>query len=465
MLSRNAIGLMFALLASTAAAQTATHTIDWIEVYANSNTPVANPNGVIEPGEAALLRVSVSFDPPVGSQLIYPGGVGAVAGFGGSAFGFSGPGITTGTLSHFAAAPGFQLSFVPNVILGSHQNIPIHPALPETANPIPDFWQAVWTPSTYDPRHVSLPMVGIQGTGGHWLTDMLLQVGVDPTTGHPQYVRHSFQPTMVGNAEIPIIPSPGAAIPLVAGFMAMSLRRRRRSTNERRTLVMLRRISVTLSAAFLASTAAAQTAEHTLEWIEVEANTKTPVANPNGILEPGESVLFRVSVSFDPPVGSQLPYPGGIGTVAGFGGSHFSWRWTGNIQGTWGQYAAAPGFQLFPDPNGFWGASQPIPTYPAVPSPINPVPLWEVVWTPASYEPRQVSHWIQGISGTGGSWLTAIMLQTGIDPTTGHPQYANTNFAPTMLNTVQIPIIPSPGAAIPLAALFIASCTRRRPKL
>lgn len=213
-----------------------------------------------------------------------------------------------------------------------------------------------------------------------------------------------------------------------------------------------------------ATPSAAQVAMHTLEWLEVHANSSTPVANPNGLLEPGEAALLRVSVSFEPLVGSQLQYPGGVGTVAAFGGSYFHWHSLGNVQGTWSNYSAAPGFELFPDPTFILGASQPTPSHPALPNAANPVQaLWEVVWTPSDYTPRQVSHWISGISGTGGGqWLTSMILETGIDPTTGHPIYDRHSFPPTMGDAIQIPIIPAPGAATIMCMALAAGCRRGR---
>src|SRR5690606_14379741 len=75
-----------------ALAQTAqvSHTLRWLEVDALTNTPVTNPNGVLEPGEGARIIMDTSFTPPAGSAHAYsypePGGVGILKGFGGSGF-------------------------------------------------------------------------------------------------------------------------------------------------------------------------------------------------------------------------------------------------------------------------------------------------------------------------------------------------------------------------------------------
>lgn len=87
-------------------AQTVFHTLEWVEVHAGTATPVANPNGVLEPGEAALLRVAVEFD-PIGTVITLPTISGTVAGLSRSIFAIMPQEISPGTWSHPSVAAGF----------------------------------------------------------------------------------------------------------------------------------------------------------------------------------------------------------------------------------------------------------------------------------------------------------------------------------------------------------------------
>lgn len=48
---------------------------------------------------------------------------------------------------------------------------------------------------------------------------------------------------------------------------------------------------------------------HHLHWREVDAATNQPVANPNGIIVPGEAAHVWLTASFWPPVGTAVPQP------------------------------------------------------------------------------------------------------------------------------------------------------------
>jgi hypothetical protein len=207
----------------------------------------------------------------------------------------------------------------------------------------------------------------------------------------------------------------------------------------------------------------------TLEWSEVLAGTTTPVLNPNGILDPGESALLRVSATFSPPVGSLVVGVGPVGeaTVKGLAQTVFSLgpvEWE-EEQGTWEHLTAAPSFTphlLNPGSTGFihGGVLQESQGGAWMPDPINPIPdLFQIIWTPFSYEPRHLDMRLGAVI----SPRTQLWAQYGVDPTTGHPLL--TRFSISNNSTViQIPIaIPAPNAALfAFLSLGTAGAFRRR---
>jgi hypothetical protein len=198
---------------------------------------------------------------------------------------------------------------------------------------------------------------------------------------------------------------------------------------------------------------------------EVYAGTTTPVANPNGLIEPGEGVLFQLTVSFAPPVGTALPAFPAPGTVAGLHEFvfHLVPR-SGSGEGTWSHFAAAAGWigQQGQGPSGALSAALrqfPLPGQFADPQ--NPVINGlSQVWTPASYEPRVVDWEVQAGSylGWGG-----VLVQVGTHPQ-GGPIYnaASASFAP--IRSFPVSIIPAPGAAVVLVAgMMLMRGRRLRP--
>lgn len=197
------------------------HHLQWREVDGSGN-PVANPNGVLEPGESAQISLSFSFTPPVGTFLPLP------------------PPLEPGwTVHSLAGLSAFHL----NHSLGSWQNISIksgwngsagtlqgsaiqHIALgqealgADTSNPVQNIWQGIWTPANYLPGEASMSTV---------------HHGLDPNSfaflwmsmpGPPQSFQFGHASALVDQILIPVIPAPGSAA-LFVGALVMTCRRRR----------------------------------------------------------------------------------------------------------------------------------------------------------------------------------------------------------------------------------------------
>jgi hypothetical protein len=210
--------------------------VNWhfVEVVAGTNTPVANPNGVLEPGEAARIVMSIEFSPPVGTLVTYPPppgpGVGTVAGLGGARYDLASatPGWQ-GTWTHFQRRPEWALGSIGspawngNGIEGAQVGqFPLPGTVANPENPIPDIWSAVWTPADFSARVVRFASFGQIFELG---ASVYVQYGTDPTTNAPLYITARTQ-SHHGYVEIPIIPAPGTG-GLVLGLLLLGSRRRR----------------------------------------------------------------------------------------------------------------------------------------------------------------------------------------------------------------------------------------------
>src|SRR5207245_1622513 len=80
-------------------------TLSWFEVIAGSTTAVSSPNGILEPGEAARLRVSIAFT-PVGTLVGSSTGPAPVAGFYRTGFDLDLVSGQGGIWNRFNATPG-----------------------------------------------------------------------------------------------------------------------------------------------------------------------------------------------------------------------------------------------------------------------------------------------------------------------------------------------------------------------
>lgn len=188
-------------------------------------------------------------------------------------------------------------------------------------------------------------------------------------------------------------------------------------------------------------------ADLSLAWSEVVTGTNTPVNNPNGVLEPGESARLSMSLSFNPGVGAPVLYQGGTALVSGFRRVGFNVVTPNFAEGTWSLLGGATGFApsatVTPSNTiGFASIQQPFPTPGGSPISANPLPdLWHILWTPSFFEAREATFRLNGVSDDG----TVLFVSTGVDPQ-GNPTFGLTGQGPaTFGSTVSVPIAPTPG--------------------
>jgi len=213
-----------------------TYEAEWHEVQAGTNVPVTSPNGMLEPGEAVRLRLSASFT-PVGTVVAYqlpePGGFAPVAGMGSSAFSLIANNAQGGVWSHVIVRHGFLDSGL-NIseangtfhVLGFGQPHPTGGILPIATNPLPDVWEAVWTPSIYSPRIAGFEIVPPTMIPGGGPLPPAVYVSLGSPQGIPLFGR-AFGIGQYDSVQIPIVPAPGAGAVVVLGLALMGIRRRR----------------------------------------------------------------------------------------------------------------------------------------------------------------------------------------------------------------------------------------------
>jgi hypothetical protein len=195
-----------------------------------------------------------------------------------------------------------------------------------------------------------------------------------------------------------------------------------------------------------------------------------PVANPNGVLEPGERALLRLSAWYTPQAGAVVGYTqDGVartGTLRGLVQGMYDIVGSGGTAGNWELGPVEDFWDLFPDPTG-WGAVAPdrqgvrdvifgqIPgtDHFATTNPI--LNVWRCVWTPESYEPRQVTFATAAASVSGGH-ATTVLLRTS--PPGGIPVWC-----PSAFGSVGFAVVPGPGVvALVVAGVPLAARRRRR---
>ncbi|MBL9032930.1 MAG: hypothetical protein JNM80_14635 [Phycisphaerae bacterium] len=208
----------------------ATHSWSFVEVVAGTNTPVAAPDGILQPGEAARLSLSVAFSPAVGSTMTYtppPGsGVGTVAGLGGVLFDILGSANSQGTWSFNVRAPAFSLGQAGDELAGGTgrtnagaQQFLLPGQTANSSNPVSAIWSMVWTPASFSPRTVTWQGAAASSSpSAH--TGLLIQF--DPV---PSYVG-VYIPAQFGSVSVPIVPAPGVGAVALVGAAALMRRRR-----------------------------------------------------------------------------------------------------------------------------------------------------------------------------------------------------------------------------------------------
>jgi hypothetical protein len=217
----------------------------WSEVT-SSGVPVAAPDGILEPGEFALVRISsvhytnfassANFSPAIGTFTS-----GLVTGFGTGDLDLVGAGGTVGTFINSGAGlpVGVRASWrfngdgtvnpasdgIINLLFGQH---PETPATANSTNPITSIFRMLWQPTDFAARTVTFTPQGAAAAG-----DLVASVylDLDATIGGPgsgtlgNLVFVNASHLHFSRVSIPIAPAPPT---LLAAAAALLVPRRRR---------------------------------------------------------------------------------------------------------------------------------------------------------------------------------------------------------------------------------------------
>lgn len=203
-----------------------THSWTTTEVLAASNTPVTNPNGVIELGEGMRLSVTISYTPPFGTVVTFQAPLGTftgpVEGLASAWFSLQGFGGVQGTWTGFEMGPGlFGYAGEPSKGGTFLQGCVIaDPNPPNATNPIVNAWSQVWTPASYAPRTVTFN--GLQPA--NLFSALHVRTGIN-SSGQPVYGSWPV-PVQYASTQIQIAPAPGTITILAAAALTAACRRR-----------------------------------------------------------------------------------------------------------------------------------------------------------------------------------------------------------------------------------------------
>jgi hypothetical protein len=229
------VALVLATLAGTAAMANAQALVsfNWsfAEVVANTTTPVPVSNGVIDPGEGAELRLSVSFTPAVGTAFQYtppPGsGTGSVGGLASIFFDLSASAGHNGTFHNLNRSPAWGIGGIGTigadaVTAAQAGQFPLPGQTANPANPIGNIWRVRWTPTSYENRVVTFTAAKAAASSG---TGAALYIDYNNDPEDPAYIAVNAGANF-GSAQITVVPAPASIALLGLGGM-VALRRRR----------------------------------------------------------------------------------------------------------------------------------------------------------------------------------------------------------------------------------------------
>lgn len=227
----------------------------WSEVLAGTLTPVPSPNSVVEPGEAALIRINmyatVNGVNAIGQTTTYtpppPPGIGTIRGIASFAYSLIGDNraaTATGAWNSRAVTPLLSTgSFAGNVLdggatvdsFGGGQFISPGQTANST-NPISDAFRGVWTPSSYQQRTVNWKAArATNGAPPGEDNQICVQYGTaftdpsDPTTAYALYVFPVRAANFGSGINIPISSIPTSSVASLWALAAAWCGRRRRS--------------------------------------------------------------------------------------------------------------------------------------------------------------------------------------------------------------------------------------------
>ena len=229
----------------TTQSSTVSYSLTWQESDPNG-LPAGNGNGTLDPGEHALLRLTVSFSNQftVGTYTPFPPGPGSgtIRGFG---MGFIDLNGTNGTAGNWDVDPnnghgidgawdlvgptayglggpvaGHSGGNLINIQAGQFAQFIV------TTNPIPDIWRGLWTPDSFHNRIVTFTTAAGSSSGGAQFASVVLFRLA--SSGFPNMIA-AYCPSDFGSVHIPIAPAPSPAL-LLAPLL---FRRRKRPAPER----------------------------------------------------------------------------------------------------------------------------------------------------------------------------------------------------------------------------------------
>ncbi len=226
MMSRLVAAIILSAGACASAQELMVVTCSWTEMVAGTNTPVLAPNGILEPGEGALIQFSMyatrNGTNAVGQVITFSGGghtlTGPIRGIGAFVYDVVGDGAdATGTWNNRMIAPMFNwFPALGQIVEGGARVYAINSAqiahgcaVINPMNPIPVVWRGVWNPTNYDPRVVHFRAESSDNAPFGQQNTIYVETGIDPASGCPiNWAR--YLPTDFGTGiDIPI-GGPGA---------------------------------------------------------------------------------------------------------------------------------------------------------------------------------------------------------------------------------------------------------------
>jgi hypothetical protein len=228
----------------------------WLEVIAGSITPVPAPNGVLEPGEGARIRVGVEAringTSAVGQTTTFtnpaPGGVGTIRGLGSAIYdliGDNGASTANGTWGGVPGAFQGPLAAAPFNVANTAGTVQLGGtsvngfggaqffAPGQSANPLNSnvqVFRGVWTPASYANRSIHFMARGsvLVPTGEQNSVLLAYGIGTDPSSGENfDLIVGKYIPTVFGNGlTVPAFPSPSSLALLGVAALLVPGRRR-----------------------------------------------------------------------------------------------------------------------------------------------------------------------------------------------------------------------------------------------
>jgi hypothetical protein len=203
--------------------------------YALSWQDTGNNNGVVEPGEGAHFRLTVTMTPGVGTIVNYTGGLASSGALRGIASGFvdlngtnNAAGAWSGTTidEFFDLVPGGLGHGTPAAGGSQLQNIqfgqfPVNNASVNTTNPIVNVFEGTWTPADYTSRVTLWNLAAALASGGN-PSSVIIRPNNTGTT-----VESAISLSNLGGTiSVPIVPAPSSLALLGLGGLIAGRRRR-----------------------------------------------------------------------------------------------------------------------------------------------------------------------------------------------------------------------------------------------